>query len=249
MIRETKAEDERECLTQETLSRRMEKYNFTDYLSTYHIYIYCILYIETDTNSRLDEYMKRITVFCGSSSGLDDLYKDQAYALGATLAELRLGVVYGGAKVGLMGAVASGALKNGGEVIGVLPYFLQSKEIAHENLTKLILVDTMHERKMKMHELSDGIIALPGGYGTLEELFEMLTWAQLGLHRKPAALLNIGGYFDPLMDMVNTMVKKGFLKKENRDMLLVSDNPESLLFEMENYRAPVVPKWISGDAT
>ncbi len=193
--------------------------------------------------------MKRVTVFCGSSSGTDESFEYRARALGATLARVRIGVVYGGAKVGLMGAVARGALENGGEVIGVLPYFLQSKEIAHDKLTRLILVDTMHERKMKMHELSDGIIALPGGYGTMEEFFEMLTWAQLGLHRKPVALLNIDGFFDPLLHMVHTMVRKGFLKEVNREMLLVGDNPDTLLFEMKNYRAPRVPKWISTEAT
>ncbi len=131
--------------------------------------------------------MKRVTVFCGSSYGTDNLYKDQAFLLGQTLANQEIGLVYGGAKVGLMGAVADGVLSKGGEAIGVLPYFLQKKEVAHEQLTELILVETMHERKAKMNELSDGVIALPGGFGTLEELFEMLTWAQLGLHKKPIA--------------------------------------------------------------
>src|SRR5579871_5059480 len=139
--------------------------------------------------------MKRIVVFCGSSSGTDGVYAEQAYMTGATLAKLGIGLVYGGARVGLMGAVADGALAHGGEVIGVLPRFLSGKEIGHEGLTDLVLVDTMHERKMKMHDLSDGVITLPGGFGTMEEMFEMLTWGQLGIHRKPIGLLNIAGFY------------------------------------------------------
>src|SRR5687768_1380717 len=137
--------------------------------------------------------MKSVAIFCGSSSGSDSIYYSQAAMLGKILAHRKIQIVYGGAKVGLMGAVADGALKEGGKVIGVLPNFLKSKEIAHTGLTDLILVESMHERKLKMHELSDGIIALPGGFGTLEELFEMLTWSQLGLHKKPIGLLNING--------------------------------------------------------
>src|SRR5262245_21438308 len=129
--------------------------------------------------------MKRITVFCGSSNGNDDKYRLQAGRLGETLAKQNIELVYGGASVGLMGAVANGVLSQGGKAIGVLPRFLQSREISHEGLTELILVESMHERKMKMNELSDGVIAMPGGFGTLEEFFEMLTWAQLGLHKKP----------------------------------------------------------------
>jgi uncharacterized protein (TIGR00730 family) len=153
--------------------------------------------------------------------------------------------VYGGANVGLMGAVADGVLSKGGKVIGVLPKFLKTKEIAHENLTELILVDTMHERKTTMHELCDGVIALPGGFGTLEEFFEMLTWGQLGLHQKPIAILNIEGFYDLLNEFVQTMVDKGFLKELNQQMLLVSDNIEELLEKMENYKAPTVGKWIT----
>lgn len=189
--------------------------------------------------------MKRITVFCGSSLGTDDIYKSQATLLGQTLAKRHIELVYGGANVGLMGAVADGVLNNGGKVIGVLPNFLKSKEIAHEHLTQLILVETMHERKTKMNELSDGVIALPGGFGTLEEFFEMLTWAQLGLHEKPIAILNIDGFYDSLIVLVQTMVEKGFLKKVNQQMLLVSDDIEELLDKMGNYVAPKVGKWIS----
>jgi uncharacterized protein (TIGR00730 family) len=184
--------------------------------------------------------MKRITIFCASSPGHDALYYDAAFALGQTLAAKQIGVVYGGAKVGLMGAVADGALSKNGTVIGVLPYFLSSKEIAHAGLTKMVMVDSMHERKTKMNELCDGVIALPGGFGTLEELFEMLTWGQLGLHRKPIGLLNINGFYNCLIDLLQTMVDKGFLKTINQEMLLVSDNADDLLEQMQNYIPPAV---------
>lgn len=189
--------------------------------------------------------MKSITVFCGSSFGSDEMYKEQATLLGQTLAKQNIQLIYGGANVGLMGAVANGALNAGGKAIGVLPHFLQSKEIAHQQLTELILVETMHERKTKMNELCDGVIVLPGGYGTLEEFFEMITWAQLGLHKKPIAVLNIDGFYDDLIQLVQTMVDKGFLKQINRDMLIVNDNIEELLEMMKNYEAPTVGKWIS----
>ncbi|WP_407499625.1 LOG family protein [Elizabethkingia anophelis] len=188
--------------------------------------------------------IKRITVFCGSSFGTESVYEEQAYELGKILAQNTIGLVYGGANVGLMGAVADGVIENGGEAIGVLPHFLEGKEIAHENLTELILVDTMHERKAKMNELSDGVITLPGGYGTLEEFFEMLTWAQLGLHQKPIGILNINGFYDELLAFVQTMVNKGFLKSVNQDMLLVDDSIAGLLNKMRNYKAPEVSKWI-----
>jgi uncharacterized protein (TIGR00730 family) len=188
--------------------------------------------------------MHRITVFCGSSSGHDDLYRNYATKLGETLASLDIGLVYGGAKVGLMGALADGALRNGGQVIGVLPNFLRSKELAHQGLSELIMVDTMHERKTKMFDLCEGFIALPGGFGTLEELFEMITWAQLGLHQKPLGLLNIEGFYNSLIDLLSTMVDRGFLKDINRQMLLVSDDINHLLRDMSAYVAPKVTKWI-----
>ena len=189
--------------------------------------------------------MKRVTVFCGSSFGTDEIYKTQAILLGNKLAEENIGLVYGGANVGLMGAVADGVLEKGGEVFGVLPNFLRSKEIAHNHLTELFLVETMHERKTKMNELCDGVIALPGGFGTLEEFFEMLTWAQLGLHKKPIAILNIDGFYDSLITFIQTTVDKGFLKQVNQDMLIISDNIEELLDKMKNYEAPTVGKWIT----
>ena len=189
--------------------------------------------------------MKRITVFCGSSFGTDAIFEEQAYSLGKTLASKNIGLVYGGANVGLMGAVANGALENGGEVIGVLPDFLRSKEIAHTGLTELILVETMHERKTKMNDLCDGVIALPGGFGTLEKFFEMLTWAQLGLHKKPITILNVNGFYNPLLEMMQTMVNKGLLKQANHDMVLVSEGIEGLLEKMHNYKAPANGKWIT----
>ena len=191
--------------------------------------------------------MKSISIFCGSSSGSDNIYHSEAEHLGKFLARRKIQVVYGGAKVGLMGAVADGALKAGGHVIGVLPNFLKSKEIAHPGLTDLILVESMHERKMKMHELSDGIIALPGGFGTLEELFEMLTWSQLFLHKKPIGLLNVNGFYDALMQLLCTMVSQGFLKEINYHMLLISPTIDDLIERMEHYVAPVVGKWITED--
>lgn len=192
--------------------------------------------------------LKRITVFCGSSSGTDPRYEAQAYQLGTLLASKQIGLVYGGAKVGLMGAVANGVLEHGGEVIGVLPHHLKSREVQHDGLTELILVDTMHQRKATMDELSDGVIALPGGFGTMEELLEMLTWAQLGLHLKPIALLNMQGFYDDLLVLIQKMVDQGFLKASNQRMLLVSEQMEDLVAQMENYEAPPAEgKWIQKD--
>lgn len=188
--------------------------------------------------------MKRIAVFCGSSMGNKEIFKNRATRLGRALAERNIGLVYGGAKVGIMGAIADAVLQEGGKVIGVLPRFLQEKELAHKGLTELILVDSMHERKTKMNELCDGVLALPGGFGTLEELFEMLTWGQLGLHKKPVAILNIDGFYDSLNLFIQAMVHNGFLKALNRDMLLADDNIDTILDKMENYKAPEVGKWL-----
>lgn len=188
--------------------------------------------------------MNRITVFCGSSFGNKKEYETQAFLLGQLLSENNIDLVYGGAKVGLMGAVADGVLNKKGKVIGVLPDFLMKKEIAHDDLTELIIVKSMHERKTKMNELCDGIIALPGGFGTLEEFFEMLTWAQLGLHKKPIGILNIDGFYDLLLEFILKMVNEGFLKEINQQMIIVSTDAQDLLNKMENYVAPEVGKWI-----
>lgn len=188
--------------------------------------------------------MKRVTVFCGSSTGNEKVFEEKAYELGKLLAGQGIELVYGGAKVGLMGAVANGVMENGGKAIGVIPTFLQKVEIAHEGLTELILVDTMHQRKTKMDELSDGVIALPGGFGTFEELFEMITWAQLGLHKKPIAIFNIAEFYNELRTLIQKMVDKGFLKQAYNEMLIVSDHIPDLLERMKNYKAPEDAKWI-----
>lgn len=188
--------------------------------------------------------MKSIAVFCGSSSGNDEIFMKSAIELGNLLAAQNIDLVYGGAKIGLMGAVADAVLKNNGKVFGVLPHFLSAKEIAHDKLTELILVSTMHERKTKMHELCEGIIALPGGFGTMEELFEILTWAQLGLHKKPIGLLNVNGFYDSLLQLIKTMSEKGFLKKIHQDLLLTDSSSEGLLNKMRNYTAPEISQWI-----
>ncbi|OJW79844.1 MAG: Rossman fold protein, TIGR00730 family [Bacteroidetes bacterium 46-16] len=193
--------------------------------------------------------MKSIVVFCGSGEGYDSTYRDTAYELGGMLAARGIRIIYGGAKVGIMGAIAEGALDKGGEVIGVIPYFLQTKEIAHEGITQMIRVNTMHERKLKMHELCDAVITLPGGFGTMEEMFEVLTWAQLGLHEKPIGLLNINGYYDGLKVMVNNMVQEGFLNECYSTMLLSSESAEELLEKMAAYQPPEVPKYITKQTT
>ena len=191
--------------------------------------------------------MKKIAVFCGSSAGNDFTYRDQAYQLGKTLAEKEIELIYGGGSIGLMGAVANGALEHKGKVTGVIPGFLNEKEIAHDKLDSLIEVDSMHERKKKMHELSEGVIALPGGYGTLEEFFEMLTWGQLGLHKKPVALLNINGFYDPLRKLTDNMVEEGFLKQAYLDLMIINNDIERLIEQMHQYIPPKTKKWFSSD--
>ena len=169
---------------------------------------------------------------------------EQAGSLGKLLARKNIKVVYGGGKVGLMGVLANSMLDNGGLITGVIPRFLQTKEVAHDRLSEMICVETMHERKALINDLSDGAIALPGGFGTLDELFEMLTWGQLGLHQKPVGLLNTNGYFSHILNAIESMVNEGFLKESNRDMVLVSEDIEDLLTQMNSYQAPVAPKWI-----
>lgn len=186
--------------------------------------------------------MNSITVFCGSSTGNEAQFTEQAYLLGKTLAQRNISLIYGGAAIGLMGAVANGAIEQGGTAIGVLPRFLQNKEIAHAGLSELILVDTMHERKQKMNDLCSGVIALPGGYGTLEELFEMLTWAQLSLHEKPIGILNIDGFYDELIAMIDKMVAKGFLNSAYKEMIIVEQEVDQLIQQMQHYQVPA-EKW------
>jgi uncharacterized protein (TIGR00730 family) len=188
--------------------------------------------------------MNSVCVFCGSSPGNDPDYAAAAQELGRTLAERGTTLVYGGGHVGLMGVVADAALGAGGEVIGVMPRSLVDREIGHTNLTKLHVVRSMHERKALMSELSEGFIALPGGNGTLEEFFEVLTWAQLGEHAKPCGLLNVAGYYDPLLAVFDQMVDRAFLKREHREIVLVEEDPSSLLERFEGYEPPTTIKWI-----
>lgn len=188
--------------------------------------------------------MNSVCVFCGSSVGNDPAYAEVARRLGRTLAESNTILVYGGGHVGLMGVVADAALEIGGEVIGVMPKSLVDREIGHTGLTKLHVVHSMHERKALMSELSEGFIALPGGNGTLEEFFEVLTWAQLGEHDKPCGILNVAGYYDPLLKVFDRMVARAFLKEEHRNLVLVEEDPSALLDRFESYEPPKTVKWI-----
>jgi uncharacterized protein (TIGR00730 family) len=188
--------------------------------------------------------MKRICVFAGSSSGVRAEYLGAASDLGSCLAACGIELVYGGARVGLMGAVANAVLAGDGNVIGVIPRALVDKEVAHSGLADLRIVTSMHERKALMAELSDGFIALPGGWGTLDEMFEILTWAQLGLHRKPCGLLNVQGYFDRLLSFLDHTVEQGFVRREYGSLLSVSDAPGTLLDAMATQTPPAFEKWI-----
>ena len=187
--------------------------------------------------------MKRICVFCGSSPGFDPAYCAMARRVGQALVARDCQLVYGGADVGMMGAVADTVLKAGGSVIGVIPQALAHK-VSHPGLTELHVVGSMHERKTMMFNLSDAFIALPGGFGTLEELAELLAWAQLGLHGKPCGLINVAGYFDHLLQYLDHAVAEGLMKREHRDMLLTAEAPDALLDRMAIYQAPVVEKWV-----
>ncbi len=193
--------------------------------------------------------MKSIAVYCGSGDGYNELYREQAYETGRMLAEKGLSVIYGGAKIGLMGAVADGVLNNNGNITGVIPDFLRNKEIVHEGLTDLVVVSTMHQRKLVMYEQCDAILVLPGGWGTMDEMFEMLTWGQLGMHTKPIGLLNINGYYDALKALNTTMVQEGFLGECARSILLFSDSLPELLDKMESYEAPDIPQVINKQTT
>jgi uncharacterized protein (TIGR00730 family) len=188
--------------------------------------------------------MKRICVFAGSSLGARPEYRHAAHVLGQALADRKIGLVYGGARVGLMGVVADAVLAAGGDVTGVIPASIVAKEIAHTSLTDLRIVGSMHERKAMMADLADGFIALPGGWGTLEEFFEILTWAQLGLHRKACGLLNVCGFWNGLVAFVDHSIDERFVRQENRTMMLVSETPAGLLRLLEEYEPPVVEKWI-----
>jgi uncharacterized protein (TIGR00730 family) len=179
--------------------------------------------------------MRRVCVYCGSSTGFDTLYKAAAVELGALLAAEGIGLVYGGGSVGLMGALADAVLAKGGEVIGIIPHHLIAMEVGHRRLTSLIAVDSMHARKHQMADLSDAFIALPGGIGTAEELLEVFTWLQLGIHAKPVAILNINGYFDHLLQFLEHMEQSGFLKREHREMLIIEQDAARLLDQLRGF--------------
>ena len=193
--------------------------------------------------------MKRICVFCGSSVGNKEIYAEFAEAMGELLAAKGIALVYGGGHVGLMGVIADAVLARGGEVIGVIPQALADREIAHSGLTDLRVVDSMHTRKAMMADLSDAFIAMPGGVGTFEEFFEAVTWTQLGVHRKPCGLLNVGGFYTPLVAFIEQAVNDGFIKPIHRAMIAVDDNPERLLDTLASIKLPDVPKWIRKEET
>jgi hypothetical protein len=186
--------------------------------------------------------LKHICVFCGSRSGVRPAYQAMARRVGTLLAEREIELVYGGGNVGLMGILADACLAAGGRIVGVIPRALMEWEVGHEGLTRLEIVDSMHTRKARMAELAEGFIALPGGMGTFEELFEILTWAQLGFHTKPVALLDVEGYYAPLLRMLESGFDEGFMKPENRGLLLHGDNPVQLLREMSQYHPPAVAR-------
>lgn len=189
--------------------------------------------------------MRRLCVFCGSKAGGRAVYAEQTRRLGVALADRGLGAVYGGGHVGLMGVLADAVLQAGGEVIGVIPQALVDKELAHPGLTELRICETMHQRKAIMADLSDGFVALPGGFGTGDELFEILTWSQLGLHTKPIGLLNIAGYFDSLCDWLDRAVAERFLRADHRGHLIEEVEVEALLDRMMSFRSPAAtPKWL-----
>lgn len=193
--------------------------------------------------------MKRICVYCGSSPGKLPRYRRAAQTLGYELAARGIGLVYGGASIGVMGTIADAVLEKGGQALGVIPSVLAIREVAHEGLSELFVVNSMHERKAKMAELSDGFIALPGGWGTIEEIFEMLTWAQLGLHQKPCGLLNISSYYDHLFSFLEHAIDQQFVQQEFRPMIMMDQSASALLDRFADYHAPLVKKWIGPKET
>ena len=187
--------------------------------------------------------IQRVAVYCASNAGVRPEYVECARALGALLAQRGLTVVYGGGRVGLMGALADAALAAGGEVIGVMPHGLVQREVAHHGLTALRVVDSMHERKAMIAQLADAFITLPGGVGTLEEFFETWTWAQLGVHQKPIGLLDVSGYWAPLLALLEHVEAEGFLRGNPREWLVVSDDASSMLTDLQRFQAPAVRRW------
>ena len=193
--------------------------------------------------------LQTVCVFCAANPGTHPVYVERAAAMGRHLAQSKRRLIYGGGRTGLMGALADAALDAGGEVIGIMPRHLVDREVAHTELTELRVVSSMHERKALLAELSDGFLAMPGGLGTLEELFEIWTWGQLGLHSKPYGLLQVEGFFTPLLDFLDHAVTAGFIRAANREMLVVDDDPAALIARMEATRVPPVPRWLDRSTT
>ncbi len=189
--------------------------------------------------------MQAILVYCGANPGTKPIYKETAENLGKIMAENNIRLIYGGGSVGLMGIIADAVLANNGQVTGIIPHFLDRMEVGHKSLPEMHKVETMHERKAMMEKFCDGIITLPGGYGSMDELFEILSWAQLGLHQKPVGLLNVGGFYDHLLKQLDVMVEEGFLKAENRALVIVADTVEDLMEKMSNFKASFHEKWLN----
>lgn len=189
--------------------------------------------------------MNAILVYCGANAGKKEIYKETAQTLGKTFAERNIRLIYGGGSIGLMGIIADAVLAHGGNVTGVIPHFLDRMEVGHKNLTEIHKVETMHQRKALMEELADGIITLPGGFGSMDELFEILSWAQLGLHKKPIGILNVNGFYDGILQQLDVMVEEGFLKEENKKLLLVATTIDDLLLQMENFQPSFHEKWLN----
>ncbi len=188
--------------------------------------------------------MKSILVYCGANAGTNPIYKEKAIELGLEMVTQKIKLIYGGGSLGLMGVISTTIMANGGEVSGVIPYFLDKMEVGNPNLTKVTKVDTMHQRKALMEEQCDGVITLPGGYGSMDELFEILSWAQLGLHKKPVGILNVNGFYDNLIKQLDVMVTEGFLKIENRQLLLIDTEISGLLDKMNAFEPMVTQKWL-----
>ncbi|MGR3811028.1 LOG family protein [Jiulongibacter sp. NS-SX5] len=191
--------------------------------------------------------MKSLLVYCGANPGQNPIYKETAVKLGEEMVKRGMRLIYGGGSLGLMGTIANTVLENGGEVVGIIPSFLDKMEVGHPNLTEIHVVETMHERKALMEKLCDGIVTMPGGYGSMDELFEILSWSQLGLHTKPVGLLNVNGFYDLLIKQLDHMTKEGFLKQANRDILQVSGSINSLFKLMDDFEPQPAFKWLERD--
>jgi len=188
--------------------------------------------------------MKSLLVYCGSNPGLNPIYKETAVKLGLEMVKRGMRLIYGGGSLGLMGTIADTVMENGGEVVGIIPTFLDNLEVGHPNLTEIHVVNSMHERKAMMEEMCDSVITLPGGYGSMDELFEILSWSQLGLHKKPVGLLNINGFYNPLVAQLDLMVNEGFLKQPNREIIQISDSIEEVFKLMDGFVPQEAFKWL-----